>query len=159
MLFFIVLYGCKIWSLILMEKRKLRTSQTLFACGLFNDAVSSWDYSVEWQGDWWIVKWKRYGRKWSWPNLDTVTVLVWGNWEIPRKSPPPSERTSGFQCGSAIALAAMLSTILIKERKVADYFFFKFLCVCVLCLWPHVSVLRHINTSFLHICVQHSLVY
>jgi hypothetical protein len=36
--------------------------------------------SVEWYHDRWMMNWKGFGRKRSWPNQDTIPAFAWKNW-------------------------------------------------------------------------------
>jgi hypothetical protein len=70
----VILLWC--WVEMLGSKRF-----TVFICSLFDDAFSVIRlYSIEWKDNRWMINWKGFGRKWSWPNfkvlLHTATMVT-----------------------------------------------------------------------------------
>jgi hypothetical protein len=68
--------------------------QCLFICVFFWRCCQQLTpYNDEWQGDEWIINWKGYDRKWSWPNQRHRPGICMEQLRKPRKA---SVRTAGL---------------------------------------------------------------
>jgi hypothetical protein len=83
------------FNIILLDPRSFKNAffttkmgiQKMFAV-LFNDAfsVNTTNKRVELKGDKWMMNWRRFGRKRSWPNFMTLSpAFVWSDWGKPIK--------------------------------------------------------------------------
>jgi hypothetical protein len=55
-----------------------------FSCELCHDAVTIWTMLC-WMVEW-LLGWKLFGRRWSWPNWGTTLAFAWRGWGNPWKT-------------------------------------------------------------------------